>query len=207
MVRTSSLMIPLGSPLPNFALDLVPPVNEEISNANKSLLKKIYNNSLSERPLLIMIICSHCPFVKHIEAGISSLAKDYQSQIEILAISSNSLITHPQDGPDYLAKQAALNNWNFPYLLDSDQNFAKALKAACTPDFFVFSSGETNQKKLLYRGQMDDSRPGNNIPVSGKDLREALDAAMSGEKIIEDQRPSIGCNIKWHPGEEPYWFG
>ena len=117
------------------------------------------------------------------------------------------MITHPQDAPSLLASQANKLGWKFPYLFDSDQNLAKALKAACTPDFYVFWPSKDGISKLMYRGQMDSSRPGNEIPVSGDDIRLVLTSLLSGEDISPDQKPSIGCNIKWHPGKEPEWFG
>ena len=163
-------------------------------------------NLFVQKPLLVMVICAHCPFVKHIEKGLSMLDLDYGRRIQILAISSNSLITHPQDGPDQLADQVKQHGWQFPYLLDVDQSFAKALKAACTPDFFLFAPLGGGMQQLQYRGQLDGSRPGNDLPVTGNDLREALDAVLSGQKVLKDQNPSIGCNIKWHPGKEPSWF-
>ena len=154
-----------------------------------------------------MILCAHCPFVKHVESEITKLQNDYLDEIYFIAISSNSLKTHPQDGPKNLAKQAKKNGWNFPYLFDKNQVLAKALKAACTPDFFVFAPSKKElEQKLIYRGQLDSSRPGNNVEVTGEDLRSAIRALLSGEDISSDQKPSIGCNIKWHPGREPSWF-
>lgn len=152
------------------------------------------------------MICAHCPFVKHVESQIGSLQEDYLDRVTMIAISSNSLVTHPQDGPSYLALQAIKNRWEFPYLLDEEQSFAKSLMAACTPDFFVFAPSDSGQQRLKYRGQLDDSRPGNNEDLTGKELREALDAVIEGREVSLDQKPSIGCNIKWHPGKEPDWF-
>lgn len=205
MSRTSSTMLPLGTVLPSFELDLVQGTN--LSNYYDKNLKSINSKMLSKRPLLLMVICAHCPFVKHIEKGISKLDEDYGEMIQIIAISSNSLITHPQDGPENLAQQANDQGWTFPYLFDADQGLAKALKAACTPDFFLFSPSLEGEKQLRYRGQLDNSRPGNEIPVTAGDLRSALDAVLGGESIDFEQKPSIGCNIKWHPGKEPSWFG
>lgn len=205
MSRTSSTMLPLGTVLPSFELDLVQGTN--LSNYYDKNLKSINSKMLSKRPLLLMVICAHCPFVKHIEKGISKLDEDYGEMIQIIAISSNSLITHPQDGPENLAQQANDQGWTFPYLFDADQGLAKALQAACTPDFFLFSSSLEGEKQLRYRGQLDNSRPGNEIPVTAGDLRSALDAVLGGELIDFEQKPSIGCNIKWHPGKEPSWFG
>ena len=206
MVRTNSTMLPLGSPLPEFDLPKVAGTGFKEPNPLMNY-QRISKNQLNDSPILIMTICAHCPFVKHIEKGLSKLDQDYFDKVQILAIASNSLKTHPQDGPEYLAEQAQKNGWRFPYLLDTDQNFAKDLKAACTPDFFVFSSSANGEYLLRYRGQMDGSRPGNDIEVTCEDLRKALDAILMGYPISNDQKPSIGCNIKWHPGEEPPWFG
>ena len=205
MVRTNSTMLPLETPLPFFDLKVVPGTSLE-DGQEKEGLARIATKDLSDRPVLLMLLCAHCPFVKHLEVGLSNLAEDFGDRVQILAISSNSLITHPQDGPVNLMAQANEHGWKFPYLLDSDQNFAKALKAACTPDFFLFSCSSNGDQKLRYRGQFDGSRPGNNIPVSGEDIRTALDAVLEGKSVPNDQKPSIGCNIKWHPGLEPEWF-
>ena len=205
MVRTLSSMLPLGTPLPHFDLDVVKGT-PLFRDTHLRGLNNISSKSLQERPILLMIICAHCPFVKHVEIELTNLDKDYGNRVQILAISSNSLVTHPQDGPNNLALQAQLQGWKFPYLLDLDQCFAKALKAACTPDFFLFSPFEDGCQKLRYRGQLDNSRPGGQIPLTGKDLRSAMDAVVEGQEVFTDQKPSIGCNIKWHPGEEPSWF-
>ena len=206
MVRTNSTMLPLGTLLPEFDLEVVQDTNICGFFAGQGL-NRITNQDLTQNPLLIMVICAHCPFVKHIETAITNLSKDYGNQIQILGVSSNSLITHPQDGPQNLADQANQFNWHFPYLLDSDQSFAKALRAACTPDFFLFSVLDNDQHKLRYRGQLDGSSPGNQIPPTGKDLRGAIKAVLEEDIVCEEQKPSIGCNIKWHPGMEPEWFG
>ncbi len=205
MVRTTSTMLPLGTPLPAFELDVVKGTNLKIDSETQSF-SYLSSRLLTQKPLLLMVLCAHCPFVKHIESGLSSLDQDYGERVQILAIASNSLITHPQDSPENLAAQAQSCGWKFPYLLDSDQNLVKALRAACTPDFFLFASTD-GQQVLQYRGQLDQSRPGNDIPVSGEDLRAALDAVLEGKSVPQDQKPSIGCNIKWHPGQEPDWFG
>ncbi len=205
MVRTYSTMLPLGSALPAFDLPLVLMPGEK-NDLEREGPKRITDQSLLPKPLLLMIICAHCPFVKHLEDGISGLARDYQNKVQILAISSNSLITHPQDGPEYLARQMGENAWTFPYLLDLEQSFSKALRAACTPDFFLFSSKDDASQTLRYRGQFDESRPGNGIKVTGADLRAAMNAVLDDREVSPDQKPSIGCNIKWHPGEEPPWF-
>lgn len=205
MVRTSSTMLPLGTNLPFFELEIVQGTN--LRNDYEKEIKSINSQMLFQKPLLLMVICAHCPFVKHIEKGISKLDKDYSENVQIIAVSSNSLITHPQDGPENLAKQANQEGWTFPYLLDPEQDLAKKLKAACTPDFFLFSPSLDGEYQLRYRGQLDNSRPGNEIPVTAVDLRSALDAVLEGESIDFEQKPSIGCNIKWHPGKEPSWFG
>jgi peroxiredoxin len=147
-----------------------------------------------QKALLVMFICAHCPYVKHIENGLAALGKDYVGQaIGIVAISSNDVVTHPADSPAGLKRQAESLGFVFPYLYDETQAVARAYKAACTPDFFLFDAGF----RLVYRGQFDRSRPGNGIPVTGEDLRAAIDLALAGKPVPADQRPSIGCNIKW----------
>ncbi len=205
MVKTASTMLPLGSSLPIFDLPLV---KQNIQNENmvEGLIDRMNSNILGFKPSLFMVICAHCPFVKHIEKAITSLHKDFSSDIDFVGVASNSLETHPEDGPEYLAEQIAKNHWNFPYLIDSEQTLAKSLRAACTPDFFLFSSGSNDDRKLIYRGQFDDSRPTNNIPPTGSDLRSAFEAVLDFKKVTLIQKPSIGCNIKWIPGHEPAWF-
>ncbi len=205
MVRTNSTMLPIGTKLPNFDLPVVKCTNSSQHQPGFNL-DRMSNSSLGEKPSLLMVLCAHCPFVKHIENELTNLEKAYGERIQFIGIASNSLETHPQDGPDQLALQAQLNDWKFPYLLDLDQSFAISLRAACTPDFFLFSDRSNHGPDLIYRGQLDDSRPGNDIPVTGKDLRSALDAVLEGKMPANEQKPSIGCNIKWHPGKEPNWF-
>ena len=205
MVRTQSTMLPLGTSLPPFDLAVVKGINQT-GNSFRGI-ERISSNILPKKPVLIMVICAHCPFVKHIEQGISKLDQDYGQRVQLIGIASNSFITHPQDGPEKLALQSNQQGWMFPYLIDKDQNLAKALKAACTPDFFLFAPLENGSQTLRYRGQLDGSRPGNNVLVNGEDLRTALDAVLQGKEVFSDQKPSIGCNIKWHPGKEPSWFG
>ena len=206
MVRTASTMLPLGTQLPDFELEMVSGLdlspNDPFSGVNN-----IRSSDLIQKPLFLMVICAHCPFVKHVESGITNLFHSFGNDVQFLAISSNSLITHPQDSPEFLAIQANKLGWKFPYLFDSDQKLAKDLKAACTPDFYIFYPSVAGDLKLRYRGQMDGSRPGNDVPVSGEDIRLTLDSLLSGKDISADQKPSIGCNIKWHPGMEPEWFG
>ena len=206
MVRTASTMLPLGTQLPAFELGVVSGVNLATDDSLKGLTH-ISSFELTKRPLFLMVICAHCPFVKHVESGITKLFNSFGDDVQFLAISSNSVKTHPQDAPEFLASQANQLGWKFPYLFDSDQKLAKALKAACTPDFYIFWPSPDAGSTLRYRGQMDGSRPGNEIPVSGDDIRLALISLLKGEDISANQKPSIGCNIKWHPGMEPEWFG
>ena len=206
MVRTASTMLPLGTKLPDFELEMVSGLNLALSDPFRDV-SNIRSFDLIQKPLFLMVICAHCPFVKHVESGITTLFNSFGDDVQFLAVSSNSVITHPQDSPEYLASQANKLGWKFPYLFDSDQELAKALKAACTPDFYVFWPSVDGDLKLRYRGQMDGSRPGNDVPISGEDIRLTLDSLLSGKDISADQKPSIGCNIKWHPGMEPEWFG
>jgi peroxiredoxin len=183
MALTPSNMLKLGTKAPDFSLvDVI---------SNESLnLDKLKGSSAT----LIMFICNHCPFVKHINEALSKIGKDYENKgVGIVAISSNDAEKYPEDAPPKLAAQAQCYNFNFPYLYDQDQSVAKAYDAACTPDFFIFDKN----LELKYRGQLDDSRPGNDLPVTGRDLRYALDALLNDDEISEDQKPSIGCNIKW----------
>ena len=205
MVRTASTMLPLGTKLPDFELEIVSGLNLSQHDSFGDLTK-IRSSDLIKKPLFLMVICAHCPFVKHIEFGISNLFFSFGDQVQFIAVSSNSVITHPEDSPEYLASQANRLGWKFPYLFDSDQTLAKALKAACTPDFYVFWPSTDGDLKLRYRGQMDGSRPGNDVPVSGEDIKTTLESLLIGVDISADQKPSIGCNIKWHPGREPEWF-
>jgi len=206
MVRTASTMLPLGTKLPDFELEMVSGLNLSPNDPLEGL-SKIRSCDLIKRPLFLMVICAHCPFVKHVESGITNLFNSFGDDVQFLAISSNSIITHPQDSPEFLASQANKLGWKFPYLFDSDQKLAKSLKAACTPDFYIFWPSDDGDLKLRYRGQMDGSRPGNDVPLSGEDIRLTLASLLRGKGISADQKPSIGCNIKWHPGMEPEWFG
>ena len=195
-------MLPLGEELPAFRLPVV-----SGGLRNRVAAATLSDSELPPQPLLLMLICAHCPFVKHVEPELSRLAEHYSPAVTLLAISSNSLITHPQDGPEGLRHQAEQRQWRFPYLLDEQQSLAKALKGACTPEFYLFSPNEAGLQSLRYRGQLDGSRPGNDQPLDGRDLRMALDAVLNGQPVSGEQRPSVGCNIKWHPGQEPPWFG
>lgn len=193
MVMVESTMLPLGTAAPAFTL------TDVVSGQTVNL-----GSFVNARALLVMFICRHCPFVKHVEQELARIGHDYGRQgLGIVAISANSLQTHPQDGPEHLKAQAKECGFPFPYCLDETQAVAKAYTAACTPDFFLFDG----HQHLVYRGQLDDSRPSNGIPVTGKDLRAAIEAVLAGQPIPTEQRPSIGCNIKWTPGNEPAYFG
>lgn len=193
MAMVESTMLPLGTAAPAFALPSV--MSGEIITLD---------TFVDDPALLVMFICRHCPFVKHVEQELARIGKDYISQgLGIVAISANSLQTHPQDGPEHLKTQAEEVGFTFPYCFDETQAVAKAYTAACTPDFFVFDQAKT----LVYRGQLDDSRPSNGVPVTGQDLRVALDAVLAGQAMTGPQKPSVGCNIKWAPGNAPAYFG
>ena len=202
MALTPSTMLPLGEALPDFKLPVVSGSLGDVAAATT-----LSNSQLPSQPLLVMLICAHCPFVKHVEPELSRIAEHYGPAVTLLAVSSNSLTTHPQDGPEGLRDQAERRQWGFPYLLDEQQNLAKALKGACTPEFYLFSPDQAGLQTLRYRGQLDGSRPGNDVPLDGRDLRRALDAVLNGQPVNGAQHPSVGCNIKWHPGQEPPWFG
>jgi peroxiredoxin len=187
----STMMLPLGAKAPSFALE--DPAGRAYSLAG-------FEGSAA---LLVAFICSHCPFVKHVRAGFASLAAEYQERgLAVVAIASNDATAYPQDGPEGMAAEAKEVGYTFPYLFDETQEVAKAYGAACTPDFFLFD----RERRLFYRGQMDGSRPGNGVPVTGEDLRKAFDAVLEGRPAPEVQRPSLGCNIKWKPGNEPVYF-
>jgi peroxiredoxin len=176
-------MLPLGTIAPDFDLPDV------VSGRNVSL-----PDFASKDALLVMFICRHCPFVKHVQTELARIGRDYaQQSIGIVAISSNDAATYPDDAPPSLREQAEEIGFTFPYCYDESQDVARAYHAACTPDFFVFD----RQRKLVYRGQLDASRPGNNVAVTGTDLRSAIDAVLQGTAVATEQRPSIGCNIKW----------
>src|ERR1051326_363655 len=183
MALTPSTMISLGTKAPEFTLP------DTVSGKNLSL-----QNLKSEKGTLIMFICNHCPFVKHVNTELVKLASDYIPKgISFIAISSNDVSTHPDDSPDKMKQVAKELGYPFPYLYDESQNVARTYDAACTPDFFIYDKN----LKLVYRGQLDDSRPSNGIPATGKDIRSALDNLLAGKEISSEQKPSIGCNIKW----------
>ena len=183
MARTPSGMVALGTEAAQFELP------DTVSGGLVSL-----EASRGRKATVIMFICNHCPFVKHVNPQLVRLATDYQSRgVSFLAISSNDAAGYPDDAPDKMHEQAISLAYPFPYLYDESQETARKYGAACTPDFFVFDQS----MKLVYRGQLDDSRPGNQIPVTGRDIRVALDAVLQGNPVPVDQRPSMGCNIKW----------
>jgi peroxiredoxin len=193
MALTPSTMLALGTTAPAFDLPDV------VSGGRVSLAQ-----FAGQKGLLVMFICRHCPYVQHVKTELAKLGKDYQpKRIGIIAISANDAAKYPDDAPASLKSMADEEGFTFPFAYDERQEVAKAYTAACTPDFFLFDGSH----KLVYRGQLDDSRPGNGVPVTGRDLRAALDAVLAGRAPSADQRPSIGCNIKWKPGNEPAYFG
>lgn len=193
MVLTPSTMLALGTKAPNFSLKDV--VSGQIISLDTFAGKKA---------LLVMFICKHCPFVKHVQQELAQIGQDYRDRsLGIVAISANDAANYPDDSPENLAVMAKELGFNFPVCYDETQEIAKAYTAACTPDFFLFDG----DYQLFYRGQLDDSRPSNNLPVTGQDLRSAIDLVLADEAIDFEQKPSIGCNIKWKSGNEPEYFG
>ena len=184
-----STMLPLGTPAPDF--DLIDTVSgDQVKLADRS----------DAKVLAVIFMCNHCPFVKHIADGLAELARDYLCEgVAVVGINANDVENYPDDSPQKMAEEVKTRGYTFPYLFDETQAVAKAYRASCTPDFFVFDL----DRRLVYRGQMDDSRPGNGEPVTGSDLRAALDAVLQGRPALPEQKPSIGCNIKWKPGREP----
>jgi peroxiredoxin len=191
MVKTASTMKKIGTPAPDFKL----------TNIDGRLVGL---HDFDEKPVLLVIfMCNHCPFVKHVADGLTRLAMDYMPKgVAIVGINSNDAATHPNDSPEQMIHEAEQRGYPFAYLFDETQDVAKAYGAACTPDFFIYDKS----RKLVYRGQLDSSRPGNNIPVTGADLRAALDAVLTGKSPPEKQIPGIGCNIKWRAGNEPAYY-
>ena len=182
MSRTPSNMVNIGTKAPNFKL---------INTINNELIAS--DILFNKNGTIIMFICNHCPFVVHVLDEIISISEEYFQNISFIAISSNDIVNYPEDSPKLMKKLAIDKQFTFPYLYDENQEVAKKYDAACTPDFFLYDKN----KKLVYRGQLDDSRPGNNIPVTGKDLRNAIVSLIEGKEIDKNQKPSIGCNIKW----------
>jgi thiol-disulfide isomerase/thioredoxin len=191
MVKTASTqMLALGAAAPDFSLP---------STDGRTVKLADYRG----RPLVVAFICNHCPFVKHVRAGLAAFGRDYAARgLGFVAINSNDVTDHPDDSPAKMQDEARAAGYVFPYLFDATQSVAQACKAACTPDFFVFDRNHA----LAYRGQFDGSRPGNDVPVTGEDLRAAADAVLAGKPVSGVQRPSLGCNIKWTKGKEPAWF-
>ena len=192
MAAIESTMLELGTKAPDFTL------KNAVDGTEVSLSE--YERA---KGLLVIFMSNHCPFVKHVRQGIIDVTKEYQEKgVEPVAIMSNNVESHPDDHPDRMKEEAEKYGYPFPYLYDENQEVAKAYQAACTPDFFLFDK----QFKLFYRGQLDDARPGNNKPVNGRDLRNALNRLLDGKQAPEVQKPSMGCNIKWKPGNEPDYF-
>ena len=191
MVRTASTMLPLGTQAPDFSLT-------DTEGDTVSL-----SDFAEHKALLVIFMCNHCPYVKHVAAQLKALADDYMpKEVAMVGISSNDAEKYPDDSPEAMAKEKADRGYHFAYLYDDDQSVAKAYAAACTPDFFLFDA----EMKLAYRGQLDASRPNSGIPVTGEDLRAAIDAVLAGQQPSQEQRASLGCNIKWKEGNEPQYF-
>jgi thiol-disulfide isomerase/thioredoxin len=185
-------MLPLGTPVPDFSLD------DPVSGRKVSV-----GEFAGSRALLAMFICNHCPFVQHVLPELARLERSFRPLgLAMVAINSNDVRAYPADAPAEMARLARHEGWGFPFLFDQTQDVARAFRAACTPDFFLFD----RDRRLAYRGQLDDSRPSNGVPVTGKHLREAIEAVLAGRPVPPDQRPSVGCNIKWKPGQAPPWF-
>jgi len=199
VVAVNSTMLALGTPAPAFSL----PDTQQ---------KQVSLADFAGRPLLVAFICNHCPFVKHVAAQLKSIGDDYADRLQVVAINSNDVEAFPDDAPAKMAEEKIARGYAFPYLYDADQSVAQAYTAACTPDFFLFDANH----RLVYRGQMDSSRPiriesgvydFDTNPATGADLRAAMERLLAGQPAPEPQRPSIGCNIKWKPGNEPDYFG
>jgi peroxiredoxin len=182
MPETLSTMLPLGTKAPQFRLS--DPEGRSVSS----------DDFKDARALLVIFMCNHCPFVKHIRSGLAELAREYEARgVGVVGINANDADNYPDDSPEKMAEEIKQAGYTFPYLFDESQEVAKAFQAACTPDFFLFN----NARQLVYRGQFDDSRPGNGLPVTGKDLREAIEAVLDNRPVGKQQKPSVGCNIKW----------
>ena len=193
MARTPSTMLALGTVAPDFRLP------DPVSGKTVAL-----DDFPGAKGYLVAFICNHCPFVQLIRHEFARYGREYSARgIAVIAINSNDVTSHPEDSPERMRDEARRFGYTFPYLFDETQEVAKAYRAACTPDFFLFAA----DRRLVYRGQFDASRPGNDVPVTGADLRAASDALLAGQPISSDQKPSIGCNIKWRPGNEPDYYG
>jgi peroxiredoxin len=192
MVLTPSTMLPLGTKAPDFSLKNVDGKTVKLADFEKA------------PALLVIFMCNHCPYVKHVADALAKLASDYLAKgVAVVGINSNDVANYPADSPEQMAAEVKQRGYKFPYLFDETQDVAQAYRAACTPDFYVFDK----EQRLVYRGQFDASRPDSGIPVTGADLRAALDAVLAGKKPVAEQRPSIGCNIKWKSGGAPDYFG
>ena len=193
MVLTASTMLGLGTEAPDFQLP-------DVTTGDTVTLDSFSGN----KALLVMFICKHCPYVVHVQEELARLGNEYQTRdVGVVAIGANDVDAYPGDAPGELKRMAQEHEFQFPYCFDESQEIAKAYTAACTPDFFLFDQ----DRRLAYRGQLDDSRPGTDTPVTGEDLRGALDTVLAGDTPDPEQRPSLGCNIKWKPGNEPAYFG
>jgi peroxiredoxin len=191
MAETPSTMLALGTRAPDFRLPDTDGRMVALSDLGEA------------KALLVMFICNHCPFVKHVQAELARLGKEYQARgVAVVAINSNDTAAYPEDGPAAMKAEKERVGYSFPYLFDESQAVAKAYRAACTPDLYLFDA----ERRLVYRGQLDDSRPGRDVPVTGRDLRAALDAVLAGRVVEPKQKASIGCNIKWKPGNAPAYF-
>ena len=200
MARTpSTMMLELGSQAPAFTL---PDYGAGVAGGKQVSLDQVASPGGQARPFAVMFVCNHCPFVKHVRDQLGQLGKDYAGRVGFVAISPNDVANYPDDRPELMTVEAKAAGYTFPYLYDATQEVAKAYKAACTPDFFLFDKS----RRLVYRGQLDDSRPQGGIPATGTDLRAAIDSALAGKPAVQPQKPSIGCNIKWKAGNEPAYY-
>ncbi len=196
MARTLSTMLELGTNAPPFRLP----------DTHGKLISR--DDFQEAKGLLVIFMCNHCPYVIHLRQALAAFALEYQPKgLAVVGINSNDAANYPDDSPEKMAVEAADAGYTFPYLFDETQAVAKAYQAACTPDFFLFENSGHGDMKLAYRGQFDDSRPNSDVPVTGRDLRSAVDALLANHPIAADQKPSMGCNIKWKPGQEPDYFG
>lgn len=192
MVKTASTMAPIGMEAPDFSLP---------GTDGRTVSRDDFAEASG---LLVVFLSNHCPFVKHLRAALAEFGREYQKRgLAVVGINANDVETHPADSPAMMVREVGEVGYTFPYLFDEDQSVAKAYTAACTPDFFLFDG----QRRLVYRGQFDESRPGNGVAVTGGDLRAASDALLEGRPIPVEHRPSVGCNIKWKPGNAPDYFG
>jgi len=195
MARTLSTMLALGTTAPQFCL----------SDTTGKLVSR--DDFRTAKGLLVIFMCNHCPYVIHIRQALAAFALEYRAKgLAVVGINSNDAANYPDDAPDKMATEADRAGYTFPYLYDETQEVAKSYRAACTPDLFLFDNSGDSNMKLIYRGQFDDSRPKNDVPITGKDLRAAVDALLANQPVPSDQKPSMGCNIKWKPGNEPEYY-